>query len=222
MDERPGEEEPPNPLTPAPPATSPNPSPTPVPRPATLPAGSAGQLSAPLGAELAEGGSAAAAATATSEYELSGEDAAPEQLDWGSIDDEDGAFGQIYACTVMIQVEDPELPELQATRKGKSFDGVAPGSSPGMGSALSPPILDAAGESTCITAQRKTEDALAGGAPSAAQLGKCNGGDPARSVAGAGGASADGDRPVAAAFSTAAPIGGPSGVGATTPGADRA
>ena len=78
--------------------------------------------------ELAGSGHAevgSAATVAASEDELAGEEASPEQLDWGSIDDEDGAFGQIGAAAATIEVTEPVFPGLQ---------GGASGSWPGTGS----------------------------------------------------------------------------------------
>lgn len=146
--ERPCEREPPHPPPPAPtsapPATSPNPKPNPSTPAATSPVvaklGATGSaLVRPFGlagSGRSEAGSAAA--VAASEAELGGEEAAPEQLDWGSIDDEDGAFGQIGAAAATSEVSEPVLPGPQAIQKGKTIDGGASGSSPGVGSVFTP------------------------------------------------------------------------------------
>jgi hypothetical protein len=93
MTERPCEREPPHPSPPtpatAPPATIPSHNPDPLSPPASPPAVALLGTGLPGlgGLELAGSGQSAA-----SEGKLGGDEAAPEQLDWGSIDDEDGAF----------------------------------------------------------------------------------------------------------------------------------
>lgn len=66
------------------------------------------------------------------------DDGVTEQLNWGSIDDEDGAFGQISVAAVTIEDTDPELPVPQPAQAGKAIVGGASGSSPGLGSTFTP------------------------------------------------------------------------------------
>lgn len=80
---------------------------------------------------------------------LGDEETAPEQLDWGSIDDDDGAFGQIGAAAGPTEEVDLVLPGLQVQLCGEAF--TPPGSA-------------------CV-------DAGCGHAAPIAQLGKTNGGD---------------------------------------------
>jgi hypothetical protein len=71
------------------------------------------------------------------ETEPTGENAALEELDWGSIDDEDGAFGQILASAAKLHGADLEVAEVQIDGKGKASDatgqGYPLGGGPGMG-----------------------------------------------------------------------------------------
>lgn len=138
------------------------------------------------GSGSAECGPAGVAAASVDE--LGGQEIAPEQLDWGSIDDEDGEFGQISAAAATI--EDAKLisPGSQVDRKGKDC-------------AFTP--LDLAGLENPASARE-------GGACSGAiaQGGMSNGGGPAcsgvRLEGEASSKNADGDASTAAITSAAA------------------
>lgn len=66
------------------------------------------------------------------------DDEAPEQLDWGTIHDEDGAFGQIEAASSELEERELDLEDCAESARGRSV------SSGGVGSL--PPCSPAAGE----------------------------------------------------------------------------
>lgn len=113
------------------------------------------------------------------ETELTGENAAQEQLDWGSIDDEDGAFGQILASAAKLHGADLEVADVQTDGKGKASDatgqGYPLGGSPGMDAGG---VLEKAAVRLATGASRDGDDSLLPSTDGRKQS-TIDGGDPA-------------------------------------------